>query len=191
MNELDRPPIFVQRVREIFSFLVEMGFAEVEVLPTLVRFRKGDVEVDVYHGRDSFEVGGGIAYSGTRYAMSEIVRALDPAVAKRYKNPVASEPELMTTGLEELAASMKRYGLAALSGDSQFFSKLEDQRKAWANEYSLDVLTDQLRPQAEDAFRRGDYSKAAEFYGRIRERLSPAEVKKLAFAEARCEHGPL
>lgn len=42
-----------------------------------------------------------------------------------------------------------------------------------------------LRPQAEQAFREGNYSKAAELDGRIRERLSPAEVKKLAFAEAR------
>ena len=43
----------------------------------------------------------------------------------------------------------------------------------------------QIRPRAESAFRRGDYAKAAELYGLMRERLSPAEAKKLAFAEGR------
>ena len=42
-----------------------------------------------------------------------------------------------------------------------------------------------LRPQAADAFRRKDYAKAAELYGSIRASLSPAEIKKLAFAEKR------
>lgn len=48
------------------------------------------------------------------------------------------------------------------------------------------MRAEQIRPQAESAFRRGDYAKAAELCGLMRERLSPAEAKKLAFAEARC-----
>ncbi len=80
---------------------------------------------------------------------------------------------------------MKRYGTAALRGDPQFFSTLKEQRKLWSEEYALDVLADQLRPQADEAFRRGNYSTAADLYARIRSRLSPAEVKKLALAEER------
>jgi len=51
---------------------------------------------------------------------------------------------------------MQRYGTAALRGEPQFLSLLEKQRKQWAEEYALDVLASQLRPQAEDAFRQGD-----------------------------------
>jgi hypothetical protein len=80
---------------------------------------------------------------------------------------------------------MKRYGTAALRADPQFFAMLEKQRKQWSEEYALDVLTDQLRPQADEAFHRGDYSKAAELYAQIRDRLTPAEIKKLALAEKR------
>lgn len=186
MNAPDRSQLhFERKVRGAFLFLADEGFAEVEVLPTLVRYRKGDVEVDVYHGRQSYEIGGGISASGTRYAMSEIVRASDPDAAKSYRNAVAKTPEGVAAGLEELSALMKHYGAAVLQGDSQFFSMLEKQRKQWAEEYALDVLAGQLRPQAEDAFRRGDFSKAADLYGRIQERLSPAEAKKLALAEER------
>jgi hypothetical protein len=53
------------------------------------------------------------------------------------------------------------------------------------HEYALDVLVNQLRPKAEEAFRRGDYRNAAELYERIRSRLTAAELKKLAIATER------
>ncbi|MFH1816257.1 MAG: hypothetical protein ABIF28_19095 [Pseudomonadota bacterium] len=176
---------FESAARERFAFLNDLGFSEVESLPTLVRYRKDGVEVDVYHGRQSYEIGAGISGFGTRYAMAEVIRTADPATAKRYRNAVATTPEGVVAGLEELGSLMKRYGIAALRGDPQFFSALEEQRKSWSEEYALDVLADQLRPQADEAFRRGDYSTAAELYARIRSRLSPAETKKLTLAEER------
>jgi len=47
------------------------------------------------------------------------------------------------------------------------------------------VLEGQLRPKADDAFRRGDYREAAELYERIQPRLTPAEKKKLSIARQR------
>jgi hypothetical protein len=186
MQMTDRSALhFARKVRGAFGFLADAGFAEVETSPTLVRYRKGDVEVDIYHGRQSYEIGGGVTLAGTRYAMSEIVRTVDPEVAKGYRNAVATTPEGIAAGLEELAALMQHYGPGALSGEQRFVAVLEQQRKQWAEGYALDVLATQLRPQAEDAFRRGDYEQAAELYGRIRERLSPAEAKKLSLAQER------
>lgn len=176
---------FVRKVRGAFGFLPDAGFAQVEASPTLVRYRKGDVEVDIYHGRQSYEIGGGVTLAGTRYAMSEIIRTVDPEVAKGYRSAVATTAEGVAAGLEELASLMQLYGLGTLSGEQQFVALLEQQRKQWADGYALDVLAAQLRPQAEDAFRRGDYEQAAELYGRIRERLSPAEAKKLSLAQER------
>lgn len=176
---------FARKARDFFGFLEDAGFTEVEALPTLVRYRKGNVEVDIYHGRQSYEIGGGVAFSGTRYSMAEIIRASDPDAAKEYRNPVAASPERVAPALEELASLMQRYGVSVLRGDGQLFAALEGQRKHWAEEFSLDVLAAQLRPLAEDAFRRGDYARAAELYGRIRGCLSPAEAKKLSVAQAR------
>lgn len=186
MQIADRSALhFARKVRGAFGFLADAGFAEVEASPTLARYCMGDVEIDIYHGRQSYEIGGGVTLAGTRYAMSEIVRAVDPEVAKGYRNAVATTREGIAAGLEELAALMRHYGSGALRGEQQFVAALERQRKQWAEGYALDVLAAQIRPQAEDAFRRGDYAQAAELYGRIRECLSPAEAKKLTLAQER------
>ncbi len=176
---------FEEKTRKAFAFLGDLGFSEVEVLPTLMRYRKGGVEVDVYHGRQSYEIGAGVTAFGTRYAISEIIRANDQETAKHFHYAATTTPEGVVAGLEELSSLMKHYGREALEGDPRFFSTLENQRKLWAEEYALDVLAEQLRPQADEAFRRRDYSTAADLYSRIRERLSPAEIKKLSLAEQR------
>lgn len=190
MGTLDRSHLkFEDKVRNAFAFLSELGFSEVEALPTLVRYRKDGVEVDVYHGRQSYEIGVGVTAFGTRYAISEIIRANDPETEKRFRYPATTTSEGVISGLEELSSLMKRYGHSALDGDRQFFSMLENQRKLWAKEYAQDVLARQLRPQADEAFRQKDYSKAADLYSRIKEQLSLAEIKKLNLAKKRREIG--
>ncbi len=186
MDILDRSTLnFEEKTRKAFAFLGDLGFSEIEALPTLVRYQNGSVEVDVYHGRQSYEIGMGITAFGTRYPISAIIRAADPEAFKRFHYTVATVSESVVDGLEELGLLMKRYGREALEGDLQFFSTLEKQQKLWTEEYALDVLTRQLRPQADEAFHRKDYSTAAELYSRIRERLSPAELKKLNLSEER------
>ena len=178
---------FETKVRRAFAFLEELGFAEIEALPTLVRYRKEGIEVDVYHGRQSYEVGAGVTAFGARYPISAIIRATDSQAFKQFRYATVSTSEGVTSALEELSSLMKRYGTAALRGTPKFFSMLEEQQKLWSEEYALDVLARQLWTQADEAFRRGDYSMAADLYARIRARLSPAEVKKLALAEERCK----
>jgi len=186
MDASDRTYLdFTEKARQAFAFLGELGFSEIEALPTLVRYRKDDVVIDVYHGRQSYEIGLGITAFGTRYAISEIIRHIDPETAKSYRYAATTTPEGVVAGLKELSLLLKRYGRSALGGDPQLFSSLESERKLWSEEYALDVLTEQLRPQADEAFRQKDYPKAAELYSRIRERLRPAELKKLTIAEER------
>jgi hypothetical protein len=186
MDTSDRSSLdFVRHTRRAFEFLGELGFSEIEALSTLVRYRKFSVEVDVYHGRQSYEIGVGVTAFGTRYPISEIIRAEDPEAEKRFRYPATTTPEGVVAGLDKLSALLKRYGRLALDGDPQFFSKLEDQRTVWAKEYALDVLARQLRPKANEAFRKRDYATAADLYSRILKRLSPAELKKLDIAEDR------
>lgn len=186
MDKVDRANLhFERQVRVAFKFLEDIGFVEIEALPTLVRYLKAGVEVDVYHGRQSYEVGAGITGFGTRYAMSEIIHASDQEAANRYRNAVVTTEDGLAESLEELSLQMKRYGIQALQGRSEFFSLLDNLRKQWTEEYALDVLAEQLRPQAHGAFQRGDYSIAVELFSRIQARLSTAELKKLAIAKAR------
>jgi hypothetical protein len=181
---LDRPQFhFAPRVQSTFKFLEYYGFTQVEASGTLVLYRRRDVDIDVYHGRQSYEIGAGVAVSGTRYAMSEIMRVADPGATRTYRSKVATTPDEVAASLEELGASMRRYATPLLQDDRQFLSRLASQRQHWADDYALEVLASQVRPQAEEAFRRGDYPRAAELYGRIRDCLTPAELKKLHLAE--------
>jgi hypothetical protein len=184
INTSDRSKInFEKNVRTTFIFLIELGFSEIEALPTLVRFRKGEVEVDIYHGRQSYEIGAGVTVHETRYPISEIIRCLDPVVAKQFFYTASTTPEGVLSGLEKLSKLMQKYAIAAIEGKADFLSSLEKNRIVWAEEYELDVLTYQLRPLAEEAFRVKDYKKAAELYSRIHARLHSAELKKLEYAE--------
>lgn len=188
MNASDRAHLnFENEARKAFAFLGDLGFSEIEALPTLVRYRKGSVEVGVYHGRQSYEIGAGITAFGTRYAISEIIRHIAPEAEKHFRYPATTTPEGVFAGLDQLSSLMKRYCRSALDGDPQLFSILESERKSWSEEYALDVLADQLRPQADEAFRQRNYAKSAELYSRIRDRLSPAEIKKLSIAAERCK----
>lgn len=173
---------FAKEVRKAFAFLGELGFFEIEALPTLVRYQKDSIEVDVYHGRQSYEIGASVTAFGSRYEISEIIRHIAPEVEK-YVRYSATTSEGVVAGLSDLGLLMKRYGRLALDGDPDLFLALERERKSWSAEYALDVLADQLRPLASEAFRRKDYTTSAKLYARIRERLSETEIKKLSIAE--------
>lgn len=174
---------FAHAVSERFAFLDDMGFSAVESLPTLVRYRRGEIEVTVYHGRQSFELGFEISRGDACYSISELIGVADAEAAKRYRNFAATTSEGIIEGLNQLVELVIRYGDRALRGDSAFFAALESHRKFWSEKYALDILEKQLRPKAQAAFQQGNYREAAELLERIRSRLSPAEEKKLAHAK--------
>jgi hypothetical protein len=151
-----------------------------------VSYRNGDIKVTVYHERLSYEVGVYITVAGNSYGLGAIVYVSDPDAASHYPGTATTNPEVLSAAMKKLGVLMQRYGMAALRSGSQFFSMIDEQRKQWKEEFALDVLERQTRPKAAEAFRLKDYAKAAELYGQIRERLSPVEAKKLAYAEERC-----
>lgn len=176
---------FAHAVRQRFAFLEDLGFLEVESLPTLVRYRKEKLEVALYHGRQSFELGLEIDRDGSRYSIPELIGVADIEAAKHYRNYAATTSAGIVEGLNQLAQLVMHYGDRALRGDPAFFAMLEDRRKSWSEGYALDVLARQLRPKAQAAFQKGNYREAAELYERIRPRLSAVEEKKLALAKER------
>jgi len=173
---------FQEKVRNVFSFLEDLGFSEIEATPTLVRYQNGDVEIDIYHGRQSYEIGAGVSVSGDRYAISEILKASNTDQYRQYRNAMVSTSQGVNVALEELGKLMKRYGATALKGDPLFVARLKKQREKWSSDFSQEVLASQLLPQADDAFRQKDYARAAALYSQIRERLSAAELKKLDYS---------
>jgi hypothetical protein len=176
---------FAETVTEKFMFLNDLGFSLVEALPTFVQYRKDGIKINIYHGRQSYELGFEIVRLGKRYSMSELIRIIDPEAAARYRNATATTQKSLTEELARLEELARRYGSRPLQGDPEFFAAIDNQRKSWAGGYALEVLERQLRPKADEVFRLGNYQKAAEIYERILPRLSPAELKKLSVAKKR------
>jgi len=148
---------FANLVKERFAFLSDLGFVEVESLSTIVLYRNGDIDVDVYHGRRSYEIGFGITCQGVQYSLSEFIGATDPEFAEQYRYPNATTQEVLADGLTKTAELAKRYCIKALQGAPAFFATLGSQRKLWAEKYAFDVMAGQLRPKAYEAFRLGKY----------------------------------
>ncbi|MGB9154635.1 MAG: hypothetical protein WCD70_16295 [Alphaproteobacteria bacterium] len=175
--------------RRFSAFLTDFGFLLIESSPTIVRYRKNDLEIDVYHGRSSYELGFGVTRNGVRYSLGELIRATDPKAAEQYKNYAATAQSALNEGLDILAKEVQLYAANALRDDPKFFVTLESQRHLWAEKYALEVLERQLKPKAEEAFRQGRYREAYELYERIKSRLTPTELKKLNIAKVRARDG--
>ena len=176
---------FSNLARERFNFLNDFGFVEIESSSTIVRYQKGDIELDVYHGRQSYEVSVGISNNGVRFSIADFIRVIDPETAEKYRDPAATTQDFLAKCLLKLEELVKQYCKQALQGDQDIFEELNIQRKVGVDRYALEVLAGQLRPKASEAFRLGRYKEAAELYRRIRPLLSPAEIKKLTIAEER------
>jgi hypothetical protein len=178
-------PDFNTHAVEAFAFLAPLGFSTSQSEPGLVRYRKNDITIDIYHGRSSYELGLGVTHNGVRYSLSAIIRASDPEAAGRYRNFAATTEGAIVKGLAQLAELLDRHGQAALQGDPDFFAKLQAQRVAAAHQLALGSLANQVRPRADAAFRRGDYRQAAELYEQIVPCLTASERRRLEIAKER------
>jgi hypothetical protein len=179
---------FVEAVRREFAFLADLGFTEVEASSSVVRFSnsKINVDTDICFDSQSYELGIVVSYK-VNCSLGQMIRVVEPEVGKDYRNFAATTESGLADGLRRLEELTKRYGQRALRGDPEFFSELEIKRRAWVHDFAVDVLESQLRPRADEAFRIGDYRLAAELYERIRPRLSPTDLKKLAVAKERSQ----
>jgi hypothetical protein len=176
---------FASAVTARFGFLADLGFFLVESLPTLVCYRNGDRQIRIYHGRSSYEIGLEFVWGGADYSLLEVIRGADPEAAAQHRNWAATTPESVAEGLTQLEGLLTRFGTRAMQGDAELFRELDISRESAGKEYAFDVLARQIRPRAAEAFQRGDYRAAADLYGEIASRLSPAEAKKFVLAKER------
>ena len=178
---------FPRVVTDAFSFLTDAGFAHVEpdASSSIVRFRKGDLEAVVFRDSQSYEIGFQIGFGSEKYSTSEIIRLADQNIGNEYRDYTAKDNMELSHALTRLAGLIKIYGKAEISGDRLVFSALRKQRQSWSENYALEVLASQMRPKAEEAFRKGDYVNAVNFYKKFEKQLTNVEIRKLAMAQER------
>ena len=176
---------FAPAVIQAFAFLHNFGFRQIDALPTLVRYANDRVGANVYFGRSSFEIGFEIECEEERFPLSALISVANPLAAGKYRNFAATTPAAVSVGVARLADDVRLYATRALQGDPGFFAAARERSKKWSEEYALEVLAAQVRPQAEAAFREGRYREAAELYKQIATCLTPSERKKLEMARSR------
>lgn len=189
MTTSDRQELrFAEVAEEKFGFLQEHGFKRVQSEPSFVRFESRPAYVNVYHGRQSFEVGleiGSLAAGAdeTSYSMSEIIRLVEPGEADGYRNYAAHSPEGVAEGVQRLAMLFRRYVNAGVLDDAVLFERLRKGREMWSREYATEVNLTHTRQKLEVAWHAKDYAKVVELLRPLRDALTPTELHKLEYAE--------
>ena|SRR6185503_6381125 len=198
MNAGSRPPSlsrsalgFEQAAQNAFAFLApEYGMRVVESQPLFVRYENDALFVNISHGRSSYEL---VFEVGRKdqpedrqvpFGPAEFASLTDPIGAKGLRAFMATTSEEVLHGLSYLAIQFRATTAEALE-NPELFERLKKQRREAHDEFADGLHERQTRPKAEEAFRQRDYQKAAELYGSMESRLTPAERQKLKIARDR------
>lgn len=177
---------FAEEVKDRFSFLETLGFRHVHSEPTFVRFESPRANVNVYHGRRSFEIGLEIESATDAYSFSEILRSVDREQGEQYRDYATHTAQGVAEGVAKLAGLFQRCIASGILNDKQLFARLKVQRKEIAAKYALEVELRQARRAAEAAWHKKDYAAVVAALKPLRAALTATEVGKLEFAEKQC-----
>lgn len=130
---------FIEAVTLSFGFLRELGFSENPANANSVQYQNGKVLVVIYREPYSYEIGADISLGSTKYSIGEVMGAIDPQIAKRYRDWASATDAGMAFGVQTLADLIKRYGSIALTGDPGFFAMLAEKRTARAERFALGI----------------------------------------------------
>jgi len=179
---------FQEQSSREFVFLAEFGYQKRNSSITLNEYSNGVMGVNIYHGRRSYEIGFEVVRNDTIYSIAEIIAIENYNAGESYRNYVATTDVGVNAGLENLSKLVKLYAVKPLQGDEAVFFELDMQRKKWGERLELHTKITSIKPRADYAFRRAQYTDAANLYDQIRSGLTPAELKKADMARARAAH---
>jgi hypothetical protein len=170
-----------------FHFLESLGFRVAETNETDVRYAGPTADLEVFHGRQSYEIGVNVVHQGDRYSLEEIrnLQSLQCGDAADFRKFAATDAHGIEVGVARVASACRECLQIILNDDPAIYRELQKLREAHGRELALASLISQVRPKADEAFRAKNYRQAAELYESIREGLSPAELRRLEIAKSR------
>jgi hypothetical protein len=183
---------FAGEVERSFSWLERLGFRISEKTETLVRYQASTVEVMIYHGQSSFEIGVEIGprSSADRFSMSELIRIKDPELAKQYRNPAATSPAAVSRFAKEQSVRFQQYGDLALHGDESVWDLLKGARITWSHEYASAASRSNTLLKAREAFRSRAFPEVVSLLEPLEGQLSIAEHRMLDIARRKSATKP-
>lgn len=177
---------FGASVEREFEFLGEHGFIVRRREPTLVRFESDRLGIDVYHGRQSYEIGLLIGpaspVSAQGYPMSILLDVAVPELARGYRNYAALEPEAVRRGVSELARLFRLCVDRGVLAERDVLERLAERGAQAAHDYAAEVLLSQTRWKVEAAWKARDYAEVVELLSPVEHLVGEVERKKLRYA---------
>lgn len=153
---------FAESVDKCFRYLLERGFVRVACEPTFVRFESRHIFLNVYHGRQSYEIGlelgeMGVGGRDASYSMSELMRLCCSKEAAGYRDFAARSPDGVAEGVRRLALRFRRCIESGALTTADLFVRLQGIREKRTQEYAAELNLKRARQVLETAWRERDY----------------------------------
>lgn len=183
---------FEEFVTRDFRFLeTEYDFKLIETKTdyyySSVRYESKEVYVTAYYcpARYECDIALGIISENTpSYSIGELPSLeADFNSSPNYTFEKLTQAEITERNVSWFALILRKYGVEYLKGNSTVFRKIKENREQKGKEYTMEMENQQLRQIAETAWKQKDFRVVASSYKSIEKFLSPAEKKKLEFAE--------
>ena len=184
---MDRAELgFASSAATAFGFLQrEFGFRLVESTPTRVRFETDRLFLNVYHGRQSYEIGVEVGVAGDptvyRYGLPDVLGALAEKDPTRQTYFQASSPDAIRSSLATIADLVARV-YPPVFVDRTALQRIDDYTRAENTAYTRQVVQQPVRDAADAAWRADDYATAARLYESISDGLTAVERRRLDYA---------
>ena len=179
---------FEESVRSSFGFLATYGLSPIAADEFSAHYASNCVRLAIRHGRLSYELSvelGRIDHPDELshpYSMQDLVRAVDPDVARRYRDFAATSGDAVVRGLEQLAVNLEHFGDRALGCDAEFFAVLARERSREIERFGRETQRASQDAIARAAFDRRDWRRVIEVYEERTDPLSRSEQKRLEIA---------
>ena len=172
------------------SICSDFGFRETHRDIRTVRFDSDSVyftfmymrfnEVEFTFGRIAEQTSNKMEFS-----LFDVLYSASPKIAADSHMRSASSPEQIAEAVREIVTGLRNYGQGLLSNDPKVFESFSKVRAERQKRYGDETVAARVRPEAEKAFKMGDYVTAVRLYRSIGDLLSDVERRKLSFAEGK------
>ena len=192
--QLDRTAFgFPDHVEREFGFLRDFGFMTRQREATLVRFESDRLRIDVYHGRQSYEIGLSIASVNASqedwYSMGTLLAIMEPDAGRAYRRYAAPSPAAVERGVTELAGLLSRCVASGLLNDPTLLQRLREESQASADAYASEVRLADVRKKLQAVWNTRDFAAVVTLLAPVQHLLTDVEREKLQYARERAGKG--
>lgn len=175
---------FLEVARSCFLPILGKRFKEVRGEPTYLRFEHGNIFVEVFHGRSSFELGievgrwveVGNELVEQKFHIRDVLHLLAPQVT--YRALTAKTGEEVIRFLNVLVVWLDSFADLLLSDNGEIFDQLSEQSERESTNYLEGVRAQRLRDNASEAWRRKDFGSVILAYEEIESELKSIKLRE-------------